>query len=251
MIYQICIYFLLFIIYSCMGWIIEVIGKLIEKHRFINRGFLIGPYCPIYGWGCLTMILLLNKYLDEPVILFFMAILICSFLEYFTSYFMEKLFNARWWDYSKRKFNINGRICLETMIPFGILGCLILYIVNPFIINILDKVPSNLLYVLALFLFIIYVIDNIISLNIMVKFKTTMKTVERDGTEEITKKVKAILFNRSWLYRRLIKAFPNLKNHKELLMDIQTRVNNELKKINTKINKTLEKGKNIVNEKFK
>lgn len=251
MIYQIRIYFLLFIIYSCMGWIMEVIGKLIEKHRFINRGFLIGPYCPIYGWGCLTMILLLNKYLDEPVILFFMAILICSFLEYFTSYFMEKLFNARWWDYSKRKFNINGRICLETMIPFGILGCLILYIVNPFIINILDKVPSNLLYVLALFLFIIYVIDNIISLNIMVKFKTTMKTVERDGTEEITKKVKAILFNRSWLYRRLIKAFPNLKNHKELLMDIQTRVNNELKKINTKINKTLEKGKNIVNEKFK
>lgn len=249
--YQICIYFLLFIIYSCMGWIMEVIGKLIEKHKFINRGFLIGPYCPIYGWGCLTMILLLSKYLDEPIILFFMAILICSILEYFTSYFMEKLFNARWWDYSKRKFNINGRICLETMIPFGILGCLILYIVNPFIINILDKVPNNILYALALFIFIIYVIDNIISLNIMVKFKVTMKTVERDGTEEITKKVKDILFNRNWLYRRLIKAFPNLKNHKELLMDIQTRINNELKKINTRINKTLEKGKSIVNDKLK
>ena len=229
----------------------EVIGKLIEKHKFINRGFLIGPYCPIYGWGCLTMILLLSKYLDEPIILFFMAILICSILEYFTSYFMEKLFNARWWDYSKRKFNINGRICLETMIPFGILGCLILYIVNPFIINILDKVPNNILYALALFIFIIYVIDNIISLNIMVKFKVTMKTVERDGTEEITKKVKDILFNRNWLYRRLIKAFPNLKNHKELLMDIQTRINNELKKINTRINKTLEKGKSIVNDKLK
>lgn len=249
--YQICIYFLLFIIYSCMGWIMEVIGKLIEKHKFINRGFLIGPYCPIYGWGCLTMILLLSKYLDEPIILFFMAILICSILEYFTSYFMEKLFNARWWDYSKRKFNINGRICLETMIPFGILGCLILYIVNPFIINILDKVPNNILYALALFIFIIYVIDNIISLNIMVKFKVTMKTVERDGTEEITKKVKDILFNRNWLYRRLIKAFPNLKNHKELLMDIQTRIDNELKKINTRINKTLEKGKSIVNDKLK
>lgn len=249
--YQICIYFLLFIIYSCMGWIMEVIGKLIEKHKFINRGFLIGPYCPIYGWGCLTMILLLSKYLDEPIILFFMAILICSVLEYFTSYFMEKLFNARWWDYSKRKFNINGRICLETMIPFGILGCLILYIVNPFIINLLTKVPNNILYALVLFIFILYVIDNIISLNIMVKFKATMKTVERDGTEEITKRVKDILFNRNWLYRRLIKAFPNLKNHKELLTDIQTRINNEVKRINTKINKTLEKGKNIVNEKLK
>lgn len=251
MMYQICIYFLLFIIYSCMGWIMEVIGKLIEKHKFINRGFLIGPYCPIYGWGCLTMILLLSKYLDEPIILFFMAILICSVLEYFTSYFMEKLFNARWWDYSKRKFNINGRICLETMIPFGILGCLILYIVNPFIINLLTKVPNNILYALVLFIFIIYIIDNIISLNIMVKFKATMKTIERDGTEEITKRVKDILFNRNWLYRRLIKAFPNLKNHKELLMDIQTRINNDLKRLNTKINKTLEKGKNIVNEKLK
>lgn len=249
--YQICIYFMLFIIYSCMGWFMEVIGKLIEKHKFINRGFLIGPYCPIYGWGCLTIIILLSKYLNEPIILFFMAILICSVLEYCTSYFMEKLFHARWWDYSKRKFNINGRICLETMIPFGLLGCLILYIVNPIMVDFLTKIPTNTFVVITLIIFILYVIDNLISLNVMVKFKTTMKTIERDGTEEITKRVKDILLNRNWLYQRLIKAFPNVKNHKELLMEIQLHINQELKKINTKINKTLEKGKNIVNDKFK
>lgn len=249
--YQICIYFMLFMIYSCMGWIMEVIGKLIEKHKFINRGFLIGPYCPIYGWGCLTIIILLSKYLNEPVILFFMAILICSVLEYCTSYIMEKLFHARWWDYSNRKFNINGRICLETMIPFGLLGCLILYIVNPIMIDFLTKIPTNTFLVITLIIFILYVIDNLISLNVMVKFKTTMKTIERDGTEEITKKVKDILLSRNWLYQRLIKAFPNVKNHKELLMEIQLHINQELKKINTKINKTLEKGKNIVNDKFK
>lgn len=73
----------------------EVMCKLIELKKFINRGFLIGPYCPIYGWGCILIIILLNKYTNDPVILFIMSVLICSALEYFTSYFMEKMFNAR------------------------------------------------------------------------------------------------------------------------------------------------------------
>ena len=130
--YDIRILFLLFLMYSFTGWAIEVIGKLIEKGKFVNRGFLVGPYCPIYGVGCLSMILLLNRYINDPFTLFIMSILLFSFLEYFTSYFMEKIFKIRWWDYSRRKFNINGRICLETMIPFGLGGMLIMYIVNPF-----------------------------------------------------------------------------------------------------------------------
>ena len=130
--YDIRILFLLFLMYSFTGWAIEVIGKLIEKGKFVNRGFLVGPYCPIYGVGCISMILLLNRYIKDPFTLFIMSILLFSFLEYFTSYFMEKIFKIRWWDYSRRKFNINGRICLETMIPFGLGGMLIMYIVNPF-----------------------------------------------------------------------------------------------------------------------
>ena len=82
MINNICYYFIIFIIYSFIGWSIEVIRKLIEKHRFINRGFLIGPICPIYGFGCLAIILLLSKYKSDPIILFFMAIIICSIIEY-------------------------------------------------------------------------------------------------------------------------------------------------------------------------
>ena len=99
--------FLLFMLYSIMGWLLEVTCKLIEKHKFINRGFLIGPYCPIYGHGAILMILLLIKYQSDPLLLFTMSIVICSILEYFTSYIMEKVFKARWWDYSRRKFNIN------------------------------------------------------------------------------------------------------------------------------------------------
>ena len=88
----------------------EVIGKLIEKRKFVNRGFLIGPYCPIYGHGAILITILLQKYIDDPIALFIMGVVVCSILEYLTSYFMEKIFHARWWDYSRYKFNINDSI---------------------------------------------------------------------------------------------------------------------------------------------
>ena len=126
------IHFLLFLIYSFGGWFLESVGGILNVKKFVNRGFLIGPYCPIYGIGVICFTLLLSDYKNDLVVLFFLSMLVAGILEYLTSYFMEKLFNARWWDYSKNKFNINGRICLETMIFFGICGCLFLTILNPF-----------------------------------------------------------------------------------------------------------------------
>ena len=236
---EIYYYFLLFLIYSFIGWLIEVIGKLIEKHKFINRGFLIGPICPIYGHGCLLMILTLSRYKDNPLVLFVNAIFICSLLEYFTSYFMEKIFKARWWDYSTRKFNLNGRICAETMIPFGILGTLVICVINPIFEYLLNLFNFETIKITAVVLFIIYIIDYTISLIIMFGFKGTLKTVEKDGTEEITKKVKKILINKNVLYKRLVEAFPNFMNPKERLLLIKARVEKELKNIEKKIKNNL------------
>lgn len=227
---EIYYYFLLFLIYSFIGWLIEVIGKLIEKHKFINRGFLIGPICPIYGHGCILMILTLSRYKDNPLTLFIYAIFICSLLEYFTSYFMEKIFKARWWDYSTKRFNLNGRICAETMIPFGILGTLVICVINPIFEYLLNLFNFETIKITAIVLFIIYIIDYTISLIIMFGFKGTLKTVEKDGTEEITKKVKKILINKNVLYKRLVEAFPNFMNPKERLLLIKSRVEKELKK---------------------
>ncbi len=227
---EIYYYFLLFLIYSFIGWLIEVIGKLIEKHKFINRGFLIGPICPIYGHGCILMILTLSRYKDNPLTLFIYAISICSLLEYFTSYFMEKIFKARWWDYSTKRFNLNGRICAETMIPFGILGTLVICVINPIFEYLLNLFNFETIKITAIVLFIIYIVDYTISLIIMFGFKGTLKTVEKDGTEEITKKVKKILINKNVLYKRLIEAFPNFMNPKERLLLIKARVEKELKK---------------------
>ena len=212
MFHSIEIYILLFFTYAILGWLMEVGCKLVETKKFINRGFLIGPYCPIYGWGAIIITLLLNKYLADPIALFIIAIVICSIIEYATSYFMEKIYHARWWDYSRRKYNINGRICLETMIPFGILGVLIMYFTNPFFTGIYEKIPEIALTVICSFLVIVFLIDNIISSHIISTIKFEGIKAEKDNTKEITEKVKQILQSKSFLHKRLINAFPDIKN---------------------------------------
>ena len=207
------IYFLLFMIYAILGWCMEVTCKLIQYKRFINRGFLIGPYCPIYGYGAILITFLLKKYTDDPIILFFMAIIICGTLEYLTSYFMEKIFKARWWDYSQKKFNINGRVCLNTIVPFGLLGLFIMYVSNPFFISKIQLLPEIWLNILFWTLLIIYIVDNIVSGIVIRYVKKTEKIVGKDldNTEEITKKVKEVLQNKSVLHRRLLNAYPSLE----------------------------------------
>ncbi len=224
-------YFLLFVIYAFIGWIMEVICMLYEKHRFINRGFLIGPICPIYGGGALLIIFLLEPYKSNPILLFLMAIIICSILEYFTSYIMEVIFKTRWWDYSDDKFNINGRISLNTMIPFGILGCAVMYLINPFFLNILSNIPFIILKVIAFMLLIILLIDNILSFDIIFKLRNTISNIEKDSTEEISNKVKAIFLKRGGLYKRLVDAFPSMLSPKERLLALKNKINDEIKKL--------------------
>ncbi len=207
------VYFLLFMTYAILGWCMEVICKLIQYKRFINRGFLIGPYCPIYGYGAILITFLLKKYTNDPIALFFMAIIICGTLEYLTSYFMEKIFKARWWDYSQKKFNINGRVCLNTIIPFGLLGLFIIYVSNPFLLSKINLLPETALNIVSGVLFVIYIADSIVSGVVMRYVKKTEKDYakELDNTEEMTKKVKEVLQNKSILHRRLVDAYPKLE----------------------------------------
>ena len=209
--FDIRIVFLLFIIYSFIGWVIEVIDAYIKTGKFVNRGFLIGPYCPVYGIGCTLMIILLSKYLDDIVVLFFMCIVTFSILEYMTSFAMEKLFKARWWDSSNKRFNINGRICLETMIPFGLGGVFIMYVVNPVIMYVLTSMPDILLTIFSIVIGILYTLDLCVSVKVISNLKMTARNIKKDSTIEITRKVKEILSNKNYIKRRLIKAFPKLK----------------------------------------
>ena len=218
--------FLAFMFYSIIGWIMEVIVTIVEDKKFVNRGFLIGPYCPIYGTGFLGITLLLSKYMAHPIGLFFLIIILCSFIEYMTSLIMEKLFKARWWDYSERILNIDGRVCLVNSLAFGILGILGLYYLNPEIEAIIESFSIPLIHVLSILLFSILVVDFIISFNIMNKFKDKIKLLSKDNTEEIKTKIYDLL-KHNILARRVAEAFPH---YKPLLFE-------KLKKIKEKINK--------------
>lgn len=207
-------YFILFIFYSFCGWCMEEVVCSIAAKKIANRGFLIGPYCPIYGYASIFMILLLNRYNDDMFALFIMSAVLCTVLEYLTSLAMEKLFHARWWDYSNRKFNINGRVCLVNSIFFGILGCLLIHYINPFITSLLDGFSSTTIYILGGSLFTIFLVDTIISFIVMFKFKFTTDNLYQDHTEEIaeeiTSRLRDILSKKSFLHRRLLTAFPNM-----------------------------------------
>lgn len=209
--HNILFYFLLFIIYAFIGWCLEVIYCYYCTGKIINRGFLIGPYCPIYGVGCVLIIILLKRYSSDVLALFIMSIVICSVLEYLTSYILEKLFKTRWWNYSNRKFNINGRICLETMIPFGVGGVIIMKVVNPFIVGLLNKLNDNMLFIVGVVILILFLADNIISFSVVSKIKVSASKLKSDSTEEITEIVKKKLIEHSMFARRLIKSFPNIK----------------------------------------
>ena len=247
------VYFLLFIIYAFLGWVLEVVGKLIEQKKFINRGFLVGPYCPIYGVGALLITFLFKKYTDDPVALFIMAIVVCGVLEYLTSYFMEKIFHARWWDYSQRKFNINGRVCLDTIIPFGLLGMFIMYVSNPFLIEKLEQLPELALNILFWVLLIIYIADNIISTNVISYVGKTTKEFGKnlDNTEEITRKVKEALIGKSALYRRLLSAYPKIQAIKVKIKEKQEELKRHVQEQTDELKESVNKQKEEIKKKIK
>lgn len=150
-VYKVMYLFMFFFIASMIGYIAEVTCCSIKDKKIVwNRGFLIGPYIPIYGVGCIATLILLRKYFSDPITLFFLTIIVCSALEYFTSWIMEKLFKVRWWDYSEYRFNVDGRICLLNSILFGFAGLIVVYFVYPFIRGLLDKVPHTVLIVVGL-----------------------------------------------------------------------------------------------------
>ena len=246
-------YFLLFMIYSIAGWLMEVTCKLIEYKKFVNRGFLIGPYCPIYGAGALLITLLLSRFSSNWIILFITTIVLCGLLEYFTSYFMEKVFRARWWDYSKRKFNINGRVCLGTLIPFGIFGLIIMYVTNPLIIKFFNILNIRAINITSGIVFSIFLIDYILSYTVISGFRKTTVQVSKseiqDNTEQITSKVKEILLQQSWGYKRLINAYPKLEAIRIRIKEISNEVKENAVDIKNNITEKAEEVKNNINEK--
>ena len=145
-------YILLFFFYSAGGWLLESIYCSIGEKRIINRGFLTGPLCPIYGTAALVMtILIYNPFKDRPLIIFLLGIVLCDIVEYLTSYIMEKLFSARWWDYTYEFLNIRGRICLKHTLYWGIISVAFVRVLHPAVENLYAKINGDyLIYILII-----------------------------------------------------------------------------------------------------
>ena len=150
---------LFFFIYSFLGWICECIYCSIPAKKVINRGFLLGPYCPIYGFGALLVIHFLRPFTNHIIPLYIAGVIVTSILEYFTSWLMEKLFDTKWWDYSTYPFNINGRVCLKNSLLFGIMVLFVYYVVHPRIVHFVIGIPHPLRIVIALVLIACIVYD--------------------------------------------------------------------------------------------
>ena len=155
---------LLFFIYSIIGLFYEALTILVyEKKLDFNRGFLIGPYIPIYGIGAILM-LQIEKLSTNIFTIFFLSFIICMSLEYITSCLMEKIFKARWWDYTDLKYNINGRVELGRLLSFAVMGVIVIKIFNPILLYVISFFPAYLLNIIVLTFTIIFLVDFFISL---------------------------------------------------------------------------------------
>jgi len=134
--------FLYLVSYSFIGWVYEsALCSYLEK-RFVNRGFLNGPVCPVYGFGAVLVIAVFGGTRNVALLFFGGMLLTCS-LEFLTSLILEKLFHAKWWDYSQYRFNIQGRVCLQGALVFGALSVLIVLFIHPFILKVLSALPDG------------------------------------------------------------------------------------------------------------
>lgn len=175
--------FLLFIIYSAAGWILEVIYCSIVSRRFINRGFLKGPLCPIYGVGGILVIFALKPLSENILILFVVAGIATSCLEYVTSWVLEFLFCTKWWDYSLNRFNVHGRVCLFNTIVFGVISVIVVRVMDPMIRTVLDGVPPRPLELITLSLFAVITVDfisTLITLSMLDKTVLDLKSFTKD-----------------------------------------------------------------------
>ncbi len=159
MIHTICSYFFTFMLYSFAGWVMETLLYLFRDKRVVKRGFLFGPLCPIYGTGAVLCTAVLYGRVNNIFLVFICGLLLCGTLEYITHFVMEKCFHAMWWDYSTRRFNINGRVYLNGLLIFGAGATLIVKLLQPLVFKLIDIMPNVLLYSLCFALYSILIID--------------------------------------------------------------------------------------------
>lgn len=255
---------LYFYVFAFLGWLCEsVYCALFINRKWVNRGFLFGPFCPIYGFGGLLVVYLLAPFTGDPVKIFLLGMLSTTLLEYITSVVMEKLFKTRWWDYSKQPFNINGRVCLLNTLEFGMLSLVAVYWIYPPLAYVVERIHGVLRGFLAWGMAALFLVDVTLSVRsalalnnklaelqaiadeIREKMELQKKRIEEKlegitDAEEFKERIDALrkraktLQARNRASKRLLEAFPNLRSNRyqQQLEELRRHLEARLKKKN-------------------
>lgn len=174
---------LLFYIYCFMGWVWESCYVSLENQKWVNRGFLKGPFLPIYGSGAIVVIISTLTVENELILVFIIGMIAATILEYITGALMEKVFHVRYWDYTKEPFNINGHICLTSSLAWGVFSVLLVRFVNPPIENLIKFIPEVISEVSAYVITIFITIDVVQSFNEAMDLRNLLiKFTEKNDT---------------------------------------------------------------------
>lgn len=167
----------IFIIYAFLGWCSEVAFAAVNKGKFVNRGFLNGPVCPIYGVGMLIVVLCLWSLRDRPLLLFLGSALLTTALEFVTGFVLERFFHDKWWDYSDMPFNIKGYVCLKFTVLWGLAASFIIGAVHRFVYMLIVKTPFVLGVILLAVFSAAFIADFIVTLTALVKLPKKLKAM--------------------------------------------------------------------------
>ncbi len=144
---------------SFFGWVWEVCLYLIREGRFINRGFLMGPWLPIYGLGGIVLAFTLHRCWKRPFLVFGLSLSLGTIIEYLAGWYLEKNWGIKWWDYSGNKWNLQGRVCLTSSLLFGFSGMLLVCVAVPVYTACYEKIPHKIRRALGLLLLTVFIID--------------------------------------------------------------------------------------------
>ena len=184
---EVCRWFLVFVLYSFLGWLCETIFCSVPARKFVNRGMLMGPFCPIYGFGALLVIALLMPVADTLWLLYICGVLVTSVLEYLVGFGLERLFHMKWWDYSDHKLQLHGRVCLTNSLLFGLLVVVVMRFVHPFVWRMVGGIAVSVLPWLSLAVYTYFVADTVITVHSILQLNGKLQQMH-DIVEELKAK---------------------------------------------------------------
>ena len=216
---------LYFFVYGFLGWCTEVIFAAFKQHRFVNRGFLNGPICPIYGVGVTLVIACLEAFQSNLLLLYISSVILVTVVEGVTGWAMDKLFHNKWWDYSKLPFNIGGYVCLLFSLIWGVACVFIVYFVHPLIHQVLSLIPHTAGIALIAILGIALLSDIIVTTSAIVKFNQYLERLKH-----ITDELHAISNQiGSELYQNVMHVLDMQVSSRQKLDDVKLEVSEEIR----------------------